>query len=74
MKQETLEEAIDRISKKNGYDIEGGKVADFVDGMVKGAKWQQEQWEENLKEAFSMGRLGKTDMSFKEWFEQYKNK
>ena len=42
-KQETLEEAIDRISKEDGYDIEGGKVADFVDGMVKGAKWQQEQ-------------------------------
>lgn len=28
--------------------------------------------EEDLREAFSMGRLGKTDMSFKEWFEQFK--
>jgi hypothetical protein len=42
-KQETLEEAIDRIAKEDGYDIEGGKVADFVDGMVKGAKWQSER-------------------------------
>jgi hypothetical protein len=43
MKKETLEEAIDRIAKEDGYDIDGGKVADFVDGMVKGAKWQQER-------------------------------
>jgi len=42
-KQETLEEAIDRIAKEDGYDIDGGKVADFVDGMVKGAKWQTER-------------------------------
>jgi hypothetical protein len=42
-KEETLEEAIDRIAKEDGYDIDGGKVADFVDGMVKGAKWQQER-------------------------------
>jgi D-serine dehydratase len=43
MKQETLEEAIDRIAKEDGYDIDGSKVADFVDGMVKGAKWQAER-------------------------------
>jgi hypothetical protein len=42
-KQETLEEAIDRIAKEDGYDIDGDKVSDFVDGMVKGAKWQAER-------------------------------
>jgi hypothetical protein len=43
VKKEELEEAIDRIAKEDGYDIDGGKVADFVDGMVKGAKWQAER-------------------------------
>jgi hypothetical protein len=42
-RQETFGEAIDRITKEDGYDIEGGKVADFVDGMVKGAEWQAEK-------------------------------
>jgi hypothetical protein len=57
-KQETLEEAIDRIAEENGYDLDGGKVADFVDGMVKGAKWQAERMysEEDMRNAFESAR------------------
>jgi len=84
-KQETLEEAIDRIAKEDGYDIDGGKVADFVDGMVKGAKWQQErmyseeeviqiqkEWRnfDDSQDSFN----GQDDLTFKEWFEQFKKK
>jgi len=38
MKEETLEEATDRLAKKYGYDVEGQKVADFIDGVVRGAE------------------------------------
>jgi hypothetical protein len=76
-KQETLEEAIDRIAKEDGYDIDGGKVADFVDGMVKGAKWQAERMFNN-KEVLELllNRPGPylTDDEIKEWFEQFKKK
>lgn len=34
--KESIEEVIDRIAKQDGYDIEGGKVADFTDGFEKG--------------------------------------
>lgn len=72
-KQETLEEFI------NSQPYYGSCTTEYLEGIEIGAKWQQEQdknkySEEDLKEAFSMGRLGKTDMSFKEWFEQFKNK
>jgi hypothetical protein len=79
-KQETLKEAIDRIAKEDGYDIDGGKVADFVDGMVKGAKWQQERMysEEEVEEIFKQAQLCavKSDgVYFKyETFEQFKKK
>jgi hypothetical protein len=43
MKEETLEEATDRLAKKYGYDVEGQKVADFIDGVVRGAEWQAER-------------------------------
>lgn len=42
-KTETVEEAINRISQFKGYDIEGGTLADFVDGFVEGVKWFSEQ-------------------------------
>jgi hypothetical protein len=80
-KQETIEEAIDRIAKEDGYDIDGSKVADFVDGMVKGAKWQQEQdknkySEEEVKEILNL-RLKWFGISLDEfednkWFNQFK--
>ena len=83
-KQETLEEAIDRIAKEDGYDIEGSKVADFVDGMVKGAKWQQEQDKNKYseEEVFNLCRdfaifVQQKRPSYKnqlEWFEQFKKK
>ena len=49
-----IEEAADRLAKKYGYDVEGGKVADFIDGVVRGAEWQAERMysEEDLKEAY----------------------
>lgn len=73
-KQETLEEASEYYAH-NYFDMhETNNYQALKQGFIEGAKWQQEQWEEDLKEAFSMGRLGKTDMSFKEWFEQFKNK
>jgi hypothetical protein len=38
-----IELAVNRIAKLKGYDIEGGILADFVDGFVEGVNWQQEQ-------------------------------
>lgn len=82
-KQESLEEAIDRISKEDGYDIEGGKVADFVDGMVKGAKWQQEQnkslySEEEARIIWKAGqeywKTSGASITFEELIEQVKKK
>ena len=54
-KQETLEEAAERISKTNSvYET---AQDDFYHGFVDGAKWQQEQMysEEELKSAFKIG-------------------
>jgi len=79
--RETLEEAINRISKEDGYDIEGTKVADFVDGMVKGAKWQQERSysEEEVIELLNKREdcINQTSSIFDyttatEWFKQFK--
>jgi len=74
--QETLEEAVDRLAKKYGYDIEGGKVADFVDGVVRGAEWQSERIpsiiEEYLETAFISKEQGY--MNPQKWFEQFKKK
>jgi hypothetical protein len=74
-KQETLEEAGDReLSYIN--DVFSNNI-DFVSGfrigMLLGAKWQQERSysEEDLKEAFSMGRLNK---SIKDFNQRFKNK
>lgn len=75
-KQETLEEAADRLAKKYGYEIEGGKVADFVDGVVRGAEWQAERTpsiiEEYLETAFISKEQGY--MNPQKWFEQFKKK
>ena len=74
---ETLEEAIDRISKEDGYDIEGGKVADFVDGMVKGAKWQQQRSYSGEEVNKLLDRLLENNMcshAADELIEKFKNK
>lgn len=76
--QETLEEAADRLAKKYGYDIEGGKVADFVDGVVRGAEWQAERMysEEGVLKILRQFNKDKPKLIFgvEEWFEQFKNK
>ena len=63
-KQETLEEFIKRESKSANESV----------GIVKGAKWQQENSysEEDLEVAFFEGQFGK--YSFNDWFEQFKKK
>jgi hypothetical protein len=67
MKQETLEEAVERIFKDSN---------NFVPRIffMRGAEWQQENSysEEDLKEAFGMN--DKDWICFEEWFEQFKKK
>ena len=72
-KQETLEEAAEKYWAKQPYN---------EDAFIKGAKWQQERsyseedmaesfmacWKANVPEGFEC------KLSFKEWFEQFKNK
>ena len=76
--QETLEEAADRLAKKYGYEIEGGKVADFVDGVVRGAEWQAERMysEEGVLKILRQFNKDKPKLIFgvEEWFEQFKKK
>jgi hypothetical protein len=86
MKQETFEEAAERIYPMVGNEylwhvpIETRKI------FIEGAKWQQERSysEQDLKEAFKDGySLGFRDFIFEvnlkqensdEWFELFKNK
>jgi hypothetical protein len=84
MKQETLEETVDKVAeRKYGstiYDLE------MVDAFIDGAKWQQERMysEEDLisfahfyfKEEFNstMQTSKSTDEILQEWFEQFKKK
>ena len=72
-KQETLEEAAERLQKdKYGIfiskeaDVKGQLVIDtakaaFLSGMIEGAKWQQERMysEEDIREAFKQSRQAK---------------
>ena len=81
MKQETPEEAAERIYPmvSNEYfwhvPIETRKI------FIEGAKWQQERSysEEDMKDAYIQGTLGleykkNFNESFYKWFEQFKNK
>jgi hypothetical protein len=97
-KQETLEDAAERLSK-NAYkkhsvkddtllldekiQRSGGFIVGFKEGMIDGAKWQQERMysEEDMRKAFSAGEDSKEDeingdgeTSFEQWFEQFKKK
>jgi hypothetical protein len=68
MKQETLEEAMERLSNIVGV----GGISDKHAFML-GTFWQRERMysEEDLKEAFAMGRLNK---SIKDFNQRFKNK
>ena len=81
MKQETPEEAAERIYPivSNEYlwhvPIETRKI------FIEGAKWQQERSysEEDMKDAYIQGTLGleykkNFNESFYKWFEQFKKK
>ena len=61
-KQETLEEAAERLAKHFNIDF------------IAGAKWQQERSysKEDLEVAFFEGQFGR--YSFNDWFEQFKKK
>ena len=76
MKQETLEEAAERLYPTD-YGVKSKEIINIIkqDTFINGAKWQQERSysEEDLKYAFEQGKY--YDMtSFEEWFEQFKKK
>ena len=72
-KQETLEEAAERYWAKQPYN---------EDAFMEGAKWQEERMysEEDMAESFmacwkaNVPEGFECKLSFKEWFEQFKNK
>jgi hypothetical protein len=81
-KQETLEEAIEQYAEiyrcpatnKNEYCRH-----DIISAVKFGAKWQQEKSysEEDLEDAFKSGFTNcynNNNLTFGEWFEQFKNK
>jgi hypothetical protein len=72
-KQETLEEAARRYTESTP-DNDPVRIFSFIEG----AKWQAERMysEEDLLSAFKAGMMfiGEDKGSFREWFEQFKNK
>jgi hypothetical protein len=83
-KQETLEEAAERLYSDKEYPMYG---ATRRYGFINGAKWQQERSysEEEVKEAIRFGfdkgfcsnsrnKVKNLGLSEQEWFEQFKNK
>jgi hypothetical protein len=84
MKQETLEEAAERILDTNKVADEDMILSDtfskVVNSMVEIAKWQKEQMysEEEVidiaKQAFVLGANFGLIGTFNEWFEQFKKK
>ena len=66
--KQTLEEFI------NSQPYYGHGTTEYLEGIEVGAKWQEEQAEEmekeKLKEAYSMGRLGKSIKEFNQTFKQ----
>jgi hypothetical protein len=84
LKQETIEDAAERISKINSvYET---AQDDFYQGFIAGAKWQQERMysEEDMRRMYdkSCGLIGlqlvrdqtENNNRFKKIFEQFKNK
>ena len=80
-KQETLEEAAERMSKEHYVD-QSDYWAVGVDSVKRGAKWQEERMysEEDMAESFmacwkaNVPEGFECKLSFNEWFEQYKKK
>ena len=75
MKQETLEEAAERLYSDKLYPMYGSIRRD---AFINGAEWMQERSysEEDLRTSFGVGMKFMIDnkLSFEEWFEQFKNK
>ena len=76
MKQETLEEAMDRL-----YNYPGQAGILDKHSFMQGAFWQAKKMysEEDLKQAFFSGCFSERQIKsridcWKEWFEQFKNK
>jgi hypothetical protein len=65
-KQETIEEYIEKSYPKDDSSYDFTVRSKVRNGIREGAKWQQERMysEEDMKEAFSMGRTGKTIEDF----------
>jgi hypothetical protein len=83
MTNETLEELGRFAERKYLERLNNYKNRDFSDGVIEGAKWQQERMysEEDLKEAFrsnytpfSATNTGDFDEDFDRWFKQFKKK
>jgi hypothetical protein len=86
MKEETIEEAANRILSKEGIKLHPSGLKTYLKGnvinaMVEMAKWQMERSysEEDMKEAYVEGVLakgsckyGKPFISVEEWFKQFK--
>jgi hypothetical protein len=87
-KQETLEEAAERIAMTKDWDFEsseGNGYYDYVEGFTEGAKWMQERMysEEEVREAFRQGQDNmdysemygwSSKLTEQEWFENIKKK
>jgi hypothetical protein len=73
MKQETLGEAAERLYPTD-YGVKSKDIINIIkqDSFINGAKWQQERSYslDDLKEAFSMGRVGKTIKDFNKQFKK----
>jgi hypothetical protein len=75
-KQETVEEAAERLSERHHYAF--GQQSEFYQlGFIEGAEWQAERIysKEDLKEAFKQGQKYENfdcQYAFNEWFEQFK--
>ena len=85
MKQETPEEAAERIYPMVGNEYLWHVPIQTRKIFIEGAKWQQEKSysEEDMQKAFMEGHniygcvtdnIGEAKECFKEWFEQFKNK
>jgi hypothetical protein len=80
-KQETLEEAAERLFKEFQIEnpiVPNNHIRPFKLGFIKSAKWQQEKMysEEDLRNAYRWGTTVNhgTKEHFNEWFEQHKKK
>jgi hypothetical protein len=67
MKNETLEEAAERMSI-------GIREEDYKDGFIEGAKWQADRMysEEEVLELLKKSHF--VEQNIEEWFEQFKKK